>query len=68
MWLDTSIKKAMIGSSSRVILLIDSHKFELISSRTFADLKDIDIVITDSNLDQELNDKYLDAGVKLVVA
>jgi DeoR/GlpR family transcriptional regulator of sugar metabolism len=68
MWLDTSIKKAMIGSSSKVILLIDSHKFDLVSSRTFADLKDIDVVITDSNLDQELNDNYLTAGVKLVVA
>ena len=67
-WLDTSIKKAMIRASRMVILLIDSHKFELVSSRTFASLKDIDIIITDSNLDSGIHRKYLDAGVELVIA
>jgi len=67
-WLDTSIKKTMIRSSSRVILLIDSHKFELVSSRTFASLNEVDIVITDNRLDPVIQNKYGSAGVKLLIA
>ncbi len=67
-WLDTSIKKTMIGASRQVILLIDSHKFELVSSRTFASVNDINIIITDHNLDPEVHEKYIDAGINLVLA
>jgi len=67
-WLDPSIKKTMIRSSSMVILLLDSHKFEFVSSRTFASLHDIDIAITDKRLDPGILDRYRSAGVKLLIA
>lgn len=66
-WLDASIKKTMLQSSMQVILLIDSHKFELVSARTFARLHDVDTVITDSNLSDGIRERYLDAGVNLIV-
>ncbi|MBN2323445.1 MAG: DeoR/GlpR transcriptional regulator [Spirochaetes bacterium] len=67
-WLDTSIKKTMIRSSRKVILLLDSHKFELVSSRTFASPDEVDIVITDNKLDPAIRSKYQSAGVKLIIA
>jgi len=67
-WLDTSIKKAMLRSSKKVILLIDSHKFELISARTFASIAEVDFIITDQNLDKKIEDHYLSAGVNLILA
>jgi DeoR family transcriptional regulator of aga operon len=65
LWLDASIKKAIVRSSSRVVLLIDSHKFELVSARTFASLSEVDAVVTDSGLDHEIVQRYSDAGVRL---
>jgi len=67
-WLDTSIKKTMIRASKQVILLIDSHKFELVSSRTFASANEADIIITDNNLNPEIREKYIEAGINLVLA
>ena len=67
-WLDTSIKKAMIRSSRKVVLLIDSHKFDLISSRTFASLDQIDLIITDSSIDAEIHERYCSTGIDIILA
>ena len=51
---EAEIKKAMIESSKQRILVTDSSKFGKISSIFFANLEEIDIIITDS----EISDKY----------
>lgn len=45
--IETEIKKVMIEVSEQVILLVDHTKFDTVSLVTFADFKDIDVVITD---------------------
>jgi DeoR family fructose operon transcriptional repressor len=65
-WLDTSIKKAMIRASRKAILLIDSHKFGLVSSRTYASVEEVDFIITDRNLTSETRDLYASRGINLV--
>lgn len=67
-WLDTSIKKAMIKSSRMVILLIDSHKFDLVSSRTFASLDQVDLIITDSGIDKKVHERYCSTGIDIILA
>ena len=67
-WLDTTIKKAMIRSSRMVILLIDSHKFDLISSRTFASLDQVDLIITDSGIDNKVHERYCSTGIDIILA
>ena len=67
-WYDTSIKKTMIRASKKVILLIDSHKFNLISSRTFASIDELDCIVTDEQLDPFIGEKYTEAGVNLLLA
>jgi DeoR/GlpR family transcriptional regulator of sugar metabolism len=66
-WLDTSIKKAMIRSSKKVVLLIDSHKFELVSSRTFAALQEVDTIITDESLGEDTAGIYRENGINLII-
>lgn len=45
--IETEIKKMMMDISEQIILLVDCTKFDLVSLVTFADLKDIDVLITD---------------------
>jgi DeoR/GlpR family transcriptional regulator of sugar metabolism len=66
-WLDSSIKRAMIRSCRMVILLIDSHKFDLVSSRTYASLDQVDLIITDTEIDDETRERYCGAGVDIVL-
>jgi DeoR/GlpR family transcriptional regulator of sugar metabolism len=63
-----SIKKAMIQSANKVILLADSSKFEASGMMQFADFKEIHCLITSKPLkDKELR-KWLDnLGVEVVV-
>ncbi len=67
-WLDTSIKKTMIKAAKKIILLIDSHKFDLVTSRTFAPLEAVDIIITDSKLPHEIKERYINSGIEIVIA
>ena len=67
-WLDTSFKKSMIKSSRKVITLADHHKFDLVTSRTFAPLTAVDIIITDAKLPPEVRRRYIEAGVNVVLA
>jgi DeoR family transcriptional regulator of aga operon len=67
-WLDASIKKVILRASMRVVLLIDSHKFGLVSARTFARLDQVDAVVTDRNLSGEVRERYQEAGVHLLLA
>jgi DeoR/GlpR family transcriptional regulator of sugar metabolism len=67
-WLDSSIKKSMIQSARMVILLIDSHKFDLVSSRTFASIDQLDLIITDSDIDRDMLSRYCSIGVDILLA
>jgi DeoR family fructose operon transcriptional repressor len=67
-WLDTSIKKAMIKSSRKVVLLIDSHKFGLVSSRTFAMPQEVHMVITDKSLQHVFVEECAERGIELILA
>ena len=46
-------KRAMIASSAQNILLADSSKFGLVKANHFADMDDIDLIITDNKLSAE---------------
>lgn len=58
-------KKAIIASSMTRILLMDSSKFGVVRSSFFANLNDIDILVTDSGIPKEWQKIVLDAGINL---
>lgn len=47
--IEAEIKKAMIEVSEQIILLADHTKFDTVSLVTFANLKDIDVIISDQS-------------------
>lgn len=61
-------KKAMIQAADEVILLADSSKFGFVDFERFADLSQLDVVITDSNLKKEYQDYFSDTLNDLILA
>lgn len=64
---DAEVKRAMIAQSKMIVCLVDSSKFGKTSFVKFADVKDIDIIITDKASQQQIND-LTKIGVKVLVS
>jgi len=62
------IKREMIRSAKRIILVADSTKFGKISVNHFAELEDIDTVITDNGISNDYRQILMDRGVELIIA
>ncbi len=60
-------KEASIQSAKKRILLADSSKFGKIRSAYFADLKDFDIIITDSEIPEEYVEPIKALGIELII-
>ena len=54
----TSLQKAIIASSKTKILVCDHSKFDKRAMEKICDLKDIDIIVTDSGLSESTYDEY----------
>jgi len=65
--IETEIKRAMIDVSEQIILLVDHTKFDTVSLVTFADLKDIDVLITDQAPPSEYFQYCAEHDVEIIV-
>lgn len=63
-----SVKRAMIRSARRSILLVDSSKFQAPAFCTFGDLSQIAEVITDEGVDREAANAMRASGTQLTIA
>lgn len=63
---EAALKRAVIASAKRVILVMDSTKFSLSHPFTFARPSDIDYFITDSQVDKTTIAHLARAGVRLI--
>ncbi|HTP58591.1 MAG TPA: DeoR/GlpR family DNA-binding transcription regulator [Spirochaetia bacterium] len=61
-------KKAILQSSMRKILLVDSSKFGVIRSDYFAELSDFDEIVTDTEVPGEYADFIRNLGITLRIA
>ena len=64
---EVELKRAMMKSSKRIIALLDSSKFENVSTASFLPSKNIDMIITDDGIDETLLNKYLAKGINIKV-
>jgi DeoR family transcriptional regulator, deoxyribose operon repressor len=62
------IKREMIRSAKHIILVADSTKFGNISVTHFAELDEIDTIITDDSLSEEYRKIIVNRGIKLIIA
>ncbi|MBE1489851.1 DeoR/GlpR family DNA-binding transcription regulator [Plantactinospora soyae] len=65
---EAAVKRAMIGAARRVVLLADHTKIGNDYLARFGTLADLDLLITDSGLDEELADDVEATGVRVVRA
>lgn len=65
---EAATKRALVASARRVVVLADSSKIGTESALRFADLEDVDCLVTDDGITPE-DEKELDAlGIEVVIA
>lgn len=65
---EADIKREMIRSARQIILVTDSTKFGQISVTHFADLSEIDTIITDNGVSDEYRETLAERGIELIIA
>ncbi len=60
-------KRAVLSSSLTKILLADSSKFGLIHTSYFAQLSEIDVIVTDGGITKKWESIIADAGIKIYI-
>ena len=65
---EADIKREMIRSARRIILVTDSTKFGKISITHFAGLDEIDTIITDEGIPEEYREVLAEMGIQLIIA
>lgn len=63
----TKVKQAMMASSNRKILLVDSAKFGKVALNVLGDLTDFDVVLTTDRVSEEHRSRLREAGVNLEI-
>lgn len=65
--LQARVKQKMVGMADQVILLADASKFGVQAFAHFADLDQVDLIITDRRLTEEMREPYVAQGLRVVV-
>jgi len=65
---EADTKRAMIAASRQVVVLADHTKLGASYLCRFADLRDLDAIVTDTGLDEETADEYAGEGPQVVRA
>lgn len=60
------IQKILMKTSKEVIILADSSKIENVSLTKVGHIEDFNLIITDSNINQNILDKYLKNGIEII--
>lgn len=64
---EADIKRAIIDSSAKRVLLVDHTKFDLVSLVSFAGFEDIDIIITDKPVSEHYREYFEKNNIELIV-
>ena len=65
---EVKIQRKMMEMSQEVIILADSSKIDNVSLVKLADIDEVNLVITDSKLDQKVLNKYQKSGIEIVTS
>ncbi|QWC85972.1 DeoR/GlpR family DNA-binding transcription regulator [Nocardioidaceae bacterium] len=65
---EAATKRALVRAARKVVVLADSTKLEQESTVRFADLADVDTLVTDAGISDALVERLEQAGVEVLVA
>ena len=60
-------KRAIAARAQRIVALVDSRKWGQVATSTFADLKQLDTIVTDSNAPAGMVERIRALGVRVIV-
>lgn len=63
---EVELKRIVIKHSHKIIALVDSSKFDVISTSSFCPTEKIDTIITDSNISPNISCEYKNQNIKLI--
>jgi len=66
--IEANTKREMIKIAKQIIVVCDHTKFNSVSFAKIVELDNVDIIITDNQLDNELLIKFEEKGVKIMIA
>jgi DeoR/GlpR family transcriptional regulator of sugar metabolism len=62
------VKTKMLDRAKTKVVLADSSKFGKSAFTTFAQISDVDVLITDENIDEAAHQELVNRGVEVIVA
>jgi len=65
---EAQCKEAMFAGAGKKVIVTDHTKLEQVSFAKFAGFPDVDILVTDSQADSEIVNKYRNAGLDVMLA
>jgi DeoR/GlpR family transcriptional regulator of sugar metabolism len=65
-YFECELKKAVIKKAKKVIMMVDSSKFNKVLAFTFGDLSDLDILVCEKKLPDPIMKKVKEAGVEII--
>jgi len=65
---EADLTKKMMKSSTQIIVLADSTKYRRRGFCSICELKDIDVLVSDSGLSEKARNEITEQGVKLIIA
>ncbi len=65
---EAAVKAQMVRSAHRVVVLTDSRKLGAETTTRFAEIEDIDVLITDAGITPSMQQKLKHRGVEVIVA
>lgn len=63
---ESELKKAVIRRAEKTVVLMDSQKVGIVNTFTFATLREVDVVISDDELDQETRALFESHGIEVL--
>ncbi|MDO4467805.1 MAG: DeoR/GlpR family DNA-binding transcription regulator [Bacillota bacterium] len=63
---DADLKRAVIGKAEKVVVFMDSSKININGTYTICDLKDIDVLVSDSKLPEDFLEECKTQGVMVL--
>lgn len=64
---EAKLKKTVINKAGTVVVLMDSSKAGIIDTFSFANLSDVDIVISDNKLDESLYQEFVKNNIQVII-
>nr|WP_321307077.1 DeoR/GlpR family DNA-binding transcription regulator [uncultured Sphaerochaeta sp.] len=66
--IEAMLKREMIASANKVVLLIDSSKMQKFALYSFSEITNISTIITDENIPSQIKERFEALGIEVLIA